>query len=43
MISMKESFRNLTEMLGLGAEIARKLVDGNPRKAIDERCGVTKE
>jgi N-acetylglucosamine-6-phosphate deacetylase len=35
-IGMKQSFRNLTGKLGLGEEAARKLLDGNPRKAIGE-------
>jgi N-acetylglucosamine-6-phosphate deacetylase len=35
-MSMERSFRNLTQRLGLDEETARKLVDGNPRKAIGE-------
>lgn len=42
-ISMKESIRNLTQELGLGEETARRLVDGNPRKAIGEQCSAAKE
>ena len=33
-ITMAESFRNLTQKLGLGEGTARKLVDANPRRAI---------
>jgi N-acetylglucosamine-6-phosphate deacetylase len=42
-INMEASFRNLTSTLGLSKEIAWKLVDTNPRRAIGEPGEETKE
>ena len=41
-ITMEKSIRNLTGKSGLPEETARKLMDGNPRKAIGEPSGESK-